>query len=140
VDEITRLQRERVNERELADAQAYLAGSFPLTIETPDAIAAQVLNALFYELPLSDLETYRDRVNAVTPDDIQRVAREYLRPDRLAVVLVGDAARFKDLLKGLGFEGHEIVRLQDLDVTTATLRRDGHGTAGAAGRAGASPE
>ncbi len=94
VDEFSRLQRERVNQRELADAQAYLAGSFPLTIETPDAIAAQVLNALFYELPLSDLETYRERVNAVTPEDIQRVARQYIKPDRLSVVLVGDARAF----------------------------------------------
>ena len=48
VEEISRLQRERVNTRELADAQAYLTGSFPLTIETPDAIAMQVLNAVFY--------------------------------------------------------------------------------------------
>ena len=46
-----------MNERELADAQAYLAGSFPLTIETPEAIAAQVLNAIFYGLPLSDSRT-----------------------------------------------------------------------------------
>ena len=37
VDEFWRLQRERVSERELADAKAYLTGSFPLTIETPDA-------------------------------------------------------------------------------------------------------
>ena len=36
VDEFWRLQRERVSERELADAQAYLTGSFPLTIETPE--------------------------------------------------------------------------------------------------------
>src|SRR5207248_1296618 len=52
VDEFWRLQRERVSERELADAKAYLTGSFPLTIETPDAIAMQVLNVIFYELPL----------------------------------------------------------------------------------------
>lgn len=136
VDEIMRLQRERVNDRELSDAQAYLAGSFPLTIETPDAIAAQVLNALFYELPLSDLETYRERVNAITPDDIQRVARQYLKPDRLAVVLVGNAAVFKDQLKGLGFDSYEIINLQDLDLTTADLRRGGPPTAptGAAAR------
>ena len=44
VDEFWRLQRERVRERELGDAKAYLTGSFPLTIETPDAIATQVLN------------------------------------------------------------------------------------------------
>ena len=43
VDEMWRLQRERVGERELSDAQAYLTGSFPLTIETPSAIAMQIL-------------------------------------------------------------------------------------------------
>ena len=43
-----------------------------------------------------------DRVNAVTVDDIQRVARLYLKPDRLSVVLVGNAAGFTDQLKGIG--------------------------------------
>ena len=75
VDEFWRLQRERVSERELGDAKAYLTGSFPLTIETPDEIAMQVLNDVFYGLPLSELQTFRERVNAVTVDDIQRVAR-----------------------------------------------------------------
>ena len=75
VDEFWRLQRERVSERELADAKAYLTGSFPLTIETPDAIATQVLNVLFYGLPIEQLQTFRERVNAVTVDDIERVAR-----------------------------------------------------------------
>ena len=123
VDEFSRLQRDRVNHRELADAQAYLAGSFPLTIETPDAIAAQVLNALFYELPLSDLETYRERVNAVTPEDIQRVARQYIKPDRLSVVLVGDARAFASRLKGVGFDAYDLVELADLDLTAVDFRR-----------------
>jgi zinc protease len=122
-DEITKLQRERVGERELADAQAYLAGSFPLTIETPDAIAAQVLHVLFYGLPMSELQTYAARVRAITPDDIQRVARTHLQPDRLSIVLVGNASGFTSQLKGLGFDRYEIVRLRDLDVTTADLRR-----------------
>lgn len=123
VDEFSRLQRERVHPRELADAQAYLAGSFPLTIETPSAIAAQVLNVLFYELPLSEIETYRERINAVTPDDIQRVARRYLRPDRLSVVLVGNAGLFAPRLKGIGFDEFEIVELSELDLTAADFRR-----------------
>ena len=75
VDEFWRLQRERVGERELDGAKAYLTGSFPLTIETPEAIAMQVVNALFYGLPLDELQNFRERVNAVTPDDIQRVAQ-----------------------------------------------------------------
>src|SRR5205823_7718490 len=68
VDEFWRLQRERVGERELDGAKAYLTGSFPLTIETPEAIAMQVVNALFYGLPLAELQNFRERVNAVTPD------------------------------------------------------------------------
>jgi zinc protease len=134
VDEFSRLQRERVSERELDDAQAYLAGSFPLTIETPDAIAAQVLNALFYELPLSDLETYRERVNAVTPDDIQRVARQYFKPDRLSVVLVGNAGTFASKLKGVGFDEHEQVELADLDLTAVDFRRSAQAPAVAPAR------
>ncbi len=63
-------------------------------------IAMQVLNALFYELPLDELQNFRDRVNAVTVDDIQRVARTYLQPDRLSVVLVGNAAAFASQLRG----------------------------------------
>ena len=39
-----------------------LVGHFPLTIETPDAIATQVLNQLFYELPVEELPRYRERV------------------------------------------------------------------------------
>ncbi len=71
VDEFARLRRERVGENELADAQAYMTGNFPLTIETPDAIATQVLNVLFYELPIEELQNFRQRVNAVTVDDIE---------------------------------------------------------------------
>ncbi|HSC29854.1 MAG TPA: pitrilysin family protein [Vicinamibacterales bacterium] len=123
VDEMWRLQRTRVQERELADAQAYLTGNFPLTIETPSAIALQILNAIFYGLDLDELQTFRERVNAVTPDDIQRVAREYFRPDRLSIVLVGDASVFAGQLPGVGFEQFERIPLSALDLASADLRR-----------------
>jgi zinc protease len=128
VDEIARLQRQRVSDRELEDAQAYLTGSFPLTIETPGAIALQVLNAVFYGLDLAELETYRERVNAITPDDIQRVARKYLHPDRLSIVLVGDASIFAKQLAGVGFEQVDRIPIGDLDLSTVDLRRGGAAT------------
>jgi zinc protease len=152
VDEFWRLQRERVGERELGDAKAYLTGSFPLTIETPDAIAMQVVNAVFYGLPLEELQNLRERVNAITVDDIQRVARAYLRPDRLSVVLVGNAATFTSQLQGVGFSRYETIELDELDLTSSTFKRTatrtgrspralgagGAGRVGEAGRAGES--
>ncbi len=143
VDEFWRLQRERVGDRELDGAKAYLTGSFPLTIETPESIAMQVVNALFYGLPLAELQNFRERVNAVTPDDIQRVAKALLRPDRLSVVLVGNLAAFAAQLRGVGFASFETVELADLDLTSATFKRapgkaqnDGAGEAGRAGGSG----
>jgi zinc protease len=123
IDEFYRLQRERVYEGELEGAQAYLAGHFPLTIETPDAIATQVLNQLFYELPLEDLQTYPERVRSVSPDDVQRVAKTYLRPDRLAVVLVGNADAFVKDLKGIGFAEFERIRIDQVDLLAADLKK-----------------
>lgn len=123
VDEFWRLRRDRVSERELADAKAYLTGSFPLTIETPNAIATQIVNVLFYGLPVGDLQNFRERVNAVTVDDIQRVAQQYLKPDRLSVVLVGNAAEFTGQLQGVGFSSFETVDLQNLDLTAVDFKR-----------------
>jgi zinc protease len=123
VDEFWRLQRERVSERELSDAQAYLTGNFPLSIETPSAIALQVLNAVFYGLDLNELQTFRERVNAVTTDDIQRVARLYLHPDKLSIVLVGDASVFAKQLPGAGFQQYERIPLEDFDLATTDFKR-----------------
>ena len=109
MDEIWKIIREPVGDRELEGAQEYQTGSFPLTIETPSQIALQVLNAVFFGLNMNDLQTYRERVNAVRVEDIQRVARNYLRPDRLTIVLVGDAASFVKQLPGAGFDKFEVV-------------------------------
>ena len=123
VDEFTRLQRERVGDAELAGAQAYMNGSFPLTIETPGNIARQVVNAVFYDLSLDELRTYRQRANAVTPDDVARVARAYIQPDRLSIVLVGNASKFTDQLSKAGFTKYELIPLGQLDLTAADLKK-----------------
>ena len=123
IEEFSRLQRERVREAELEGAQDYAVGHFPLTIETPDAIATQVLNQLFYELSIEDLPRYRERILGVSPDDIQRVARNFVRPDRLAVVLVGNANVFVKDLKGVGFSEFERIRIDQIDLLAADLKK-----------------
>ena len=124
IDEFARLPRERVGERELSDAQAYLAGSFPLTIETPDQIATQVLNVLFFDLPIAEIGSFRERVLAVMPDDIQRVARQYVKTDRLSIVLVGNARAFGSQLVEMGFGGYEVIPVDQLDLMSPTLKRE----------------
>ena len=123
IDEVWKMLRDRVGDRELEGAQEYLTGSFPLTIETPSQIALQILNAVFFGLNMNDLQTYRERVNAVSVDDVQRVARNYLHPDRLTIVLVGDASAFVKQLPGAGFDKFEIIPASDLDLSSPDLRR-----------------
>jgi zinc protease len=123
VAEFGRLPREAVDQRELRGVQDYLEGAFPLTIETPSAIGLQVLNQLFYGLDLRGLETYPERVDRVTVGDLQRVSKAFIKPDQIAIVLVGEASQFMDQLKALGFGDAELIPLADLDLGSATLRR-----------------
>jgi zinc protease len=123
IREFERLQSEPVDPRELRGAQDYMGGSFPLTIETPSAIAMQVLNLLFFGLPLDELETYREEVEGVTPADIQRIAKQFMHPQRLSIVLVGDAATFVPQLKAAGIETYERIAIGDLDLNAANLRK-----------------
>ena len=127
VDEFFKLQRERVYDGELEGAQDFLAGSFPLSIESPDAIATRVLNQLFYGLPLEDLPAYPERVRSVTTDDVQQIAKQWLKPTQLAIVLVGDASRFIKDLAGAGFTNVERIPIDQLDLTAADLRRPARG-------------
>ena len=121
VDEFWRLQRERVAAPSCEGAQAYMTGNFPLTIETPSQIALQVLNALFYGLDLKDLETFRERVDAVTPDDIQRVAKA--TSSRTACRSCSSATpRRSCAAESAGFANYERMAIDPLDLDQADRR------------------
>lgn len=121
VDEIARLQRDRVRLAELTGAQDYLAGNFPLSIETPNAIATQVVEALLFGLDLDALDSFPERVRDVSTGDIQRVARNFLQPDNLAIVLVGDAMSFVDDLAGVGFDDYELLSADEVAESAADM-------------------
>ncbi len=96
VHELDRIVSEPVTEEELDHAKSYLIGNFPTTIETPGQIASQVIQVKLLGLGKKHLETYRDRLAEVTVEDVSRVMKKYLHPDRVAVVLVGDAKEIKE--------------------------------------------
>ena len=100
--EVARIRDEPVGDDELSLATSYLDGVFPIRYETTSAIAGALANLEIYGLDATYFETYRDRVRAVTAADVQRVARERLRPDELQVVVVGDPATVRGPLAALG--------------------------------------
>jgi zinc protease len=97
--ELERIRNEAVSDQELKDAKAFLTGVFPIRLETQEGLVDQLVQIKMFGLPADYLQSYRDRVNAVTADDIQRVARQHVMPDKTAVVIVGDAAAIMDQIK-----------------------------------------
>jgi len=90
LEELRRLRDEPVPEAELADARDALVLSLPADFATSGAIAARLADLALYGLPDDYWSRYADLVRKVTAADVQRVARAYLDPARLTVVMVGD--------------------------------------------------
>jgi zinc protease len=85
---------------ELDKAKAYLRGQFPLRLESPDALAGRLAEIEFHGLPDDDLRSFRSRVAAVTPAEVQAVSqRDMPQPDQVAVVVVGKAVEIRAQLR-----------------------------------------
>jgi len=97
--ELNRIRNEPVSEKEINDAKSYLTGVFPIRLETQEGLTDQLVQIKMLSLPNDYLQHYRDRVQAVTVADIQRVATKYVKPDEAAVVIVGDGAKVLDQIK-----------------------------------------
>lgn len=87
--EFARLAGEAVSAEELSDSQANMTGALPLRLETNEGVASALLDMEWYGLGLDYLVHYGQRVNAVTVEDVQRVAAQYLRPDAYTLVVAG---------------------------------------------------
>ena len=87
---------------ELAKAKSYYLGAFPFLFEGPGDVARQWLVAEFYGLGDDYFDKYRDRMRAVTIDDVKRVAQKYLRTEPVAVVVVGRADSVQAQLTSYG--------------------------------------
>jgi zinc protease len=92
IAEIERIRTEGVTNEELADAKAYLVGSFPLRLDTTVKLAALLTLIELHGLGLSYFEDYPKAIMAVTKEDVHRVARRYLNPEAYALVVVAKQA------------------------------------------------
>jgi zinc protease len=95
---------------ELDDARSYLAGVFPLRLQTTDGIAGRLLELMIHELPDDYFETYRDRLLAVTAAEVREAAEHHVRPDSVAIVVAGDAAALRPSLEALGLGEARVIQ------------------------------
>ncbi|MGB3469062.1 MAG: pitrilysin family protein, partial [Cyclobacteriaceae bacterium] len=110
MNEIRTIRNEPVTDEELELAINTISGSFGRSLETPGTIAGFAINSEIDGLADDYYANYLKKVQAVTKEDIQRVAKKYLKPDNLYITVVGKASDIGDKLKKFGE-----VRYFDLD-------------------------
>ncbi len=89
--EIKTFRDTKVTDEELKNAKAAYIGSFVMALENPATVASYALNIVTKKLPQDFYETYLQKINAVTVDDVQRVAQKYFSEDNARIVIVGKA-------------------------------------------------
>ena len=124
VKEVTEIVGPRpVTKAELEFAKDRLIRGFPTEFETTHAVANTLSELVLHDLPDDEFTTFTTRVNAVTLDEVNRVARKYLHPDRLTIVVVGDRAKIEGPLKTLPF----VSAIHLLDVEGNPVKTQGVG-------------
>ncbi|MBI4551580.1 MAG: insulinase family protein [Candidatus Latescibacteria bacterium] len=100
--ELKRFREDGVSETELAAAQQYLRGQFPLSLEGPEALVEQIALIELYQLPADSIRTYSQRIQAVNRADVLRVARQYFAYESLGIVVLGNTAQVKPQVERFG--------------------------------------
>ncbi|HZC33228.1 MAG TPA: pitrilysin family protein [Candidatus Bathyarchaeia archaeon] len=92
--ELDRIRDTPVTDAELKAARDFLVGVFPLRFETPGPVVGALAGLVIHDLPDDELARYRPAIESVTAEAVQEAARNHIRPDASAIVLVGDADAF----------------------------------------------
>ncbi len=100
--EIERLQKEPPSADELNGIKNYLAGIFVIQNSSRGGLIGQLSFADFHGLGDSYVKTYVQRVQAVTPQDVQRIMQTYIRPEKMTLVVVGDKSKIVEQLVPYG--------------------------------------
>ena len=100
--ELNRIREEKVSQDELDRMIAYMSGSFARQLESPQTLSRFATNIERYNLPKDYYQNYLKRLAAVTVDDIQRVAKKYIRPEHAHIMVVGNV---EDMAEALGKYG-----------------------------------
>jgi zinc protease len=102
-----------ITPQEVEYAKQYIIRAYPAGFETPGQIAGRLEDVVVYGLPDDYFNTVVERVRAVTLDDVNRVARQYLDPSTMAVLIVGDRKTVEPGLRSLDTIGATLTLLDD---------------------------
>ncbi|MFZ0491520.1 MAG: pitrilysin family protein, partial [Salegentibacter sp.] len=120
LDEIHKIRNEKVSKEELANAKAKYTGNFVLSLEQPSTVARFALNIEKDNLPKDFYETYLKKINAVTLEDVQRVAKKYFQADNERIVVTGKGSDVLEGLQNVTYGGKKIpVRYFDTEANPA---------------------
>ena len=108
LSELRRIRTGDVEERELEDTKNYIMGSFPSTVQSSSDISGRILDMELNDLPQDYFDRYRENIGAVSKEAVEHVAQKYIDPDRVIVVIVGNAAQTREPLVALGMPIHEL--------------------------------
>lgn len=108
LDEIHRIRNEKVSTQELALAKAKYVGNFVRALENPTTIAQYALNIETENLPKDYYQNYLKKINAVTAEDVQRVAKKYFQVDNTRIVIAGKGSDVAESLENLTYNGKKI--------------------------------
>ena len=89
-EEIRKIREQPVSEQELNDAKEYLAGSFALRFDTNRKVAGFLTQVEYFGLGLDFADRYTDLIRKVSREDVQRVAKQFLQPEKIITVIVGN--------------------------------------------------
>ncbi len=103
--EVDRITKEPVTEMELKNTKANYVGNFVLALEQPSTIARYALNIETEGLPKDFYKTYLERINAITVEDVQKVAQKYFHINNARVVVVGKGSEVLENLEKVPFNG-----------------------------------
>ncbi|MFD2035226.1 M16 family metallopeptidase [Belliella marina] len=100
--EIKNMKDNGITQAELDAAKANLSGSFGRSLESPSTVANFAINTERYGLSKDFYTTYLQRLNALTVEDVNAVAKKFLKPENMYITIVGNGAQIKDGLMAFG--------------------------------------
>ena len=105
---------EPVSEEELTRAKNYLALRYPGAFETVAQVAGQLSELVLYRLPDDYFNQYVEKILAVTKENVQTVAKKYIDPEKVAIILVGDRKQIEQGVSALNLGSIQPLTIEDV--------------------------